>query len=134
MQTKYKDIMHLNRPNSKKHPRMSLYNRAAQFAPFMAVAGHSESVDEAARFTDEKIVLHEEIMEILNNKLMHLVSLNPIPSAKFIYFQKDLYKEGGMYKEKTGIIKRIDDVYRQIEFLDKKRICIEDLIDIQMIK
>lgn len=31
----YDDIINLPNPTSKNHPRMSLHDRAAQFAPFM---------------------------------------------------------------------------------------------------
>ena len=34
---------------SKRHSRMSLLNRAAQFAPFAALDGYDEAIQEAAR-------------------------------------------------------------------------------------
>ncbi|MBR6228422.1 MAG: hypothetical protein IKQ97_01640 [Eubacterium sp.] len=42
---KYADIIDLPRPQSKR-PRMSAENRAAQFAPFAALTGYHESVEE----------------------------------------------------------------------------------------
>ena len=42
---KYGDIIYNERPASKK-PKMSIENRAAQFAPFAALAGFHESVEE----------------------------------------------------------------------------------------
>ena len=36
----YDDIINLPNPTSKNHPRMSLHDRAAQFAPFAALTGH----------------------------------------------------------------------------------------------
>lgn len=47
---KYDDIIHLPHHVSKRHPQMSMQNRAAQFAPFAAIAGH----DTAIRTTAEK--------------------------------------------------------------------------------
>ena len=41
MNGQYDDIIHLPHPDSPKHPRMSLYDRAAQFSPFAALTGHS---------------------------------------------------------------------------------------------
>ena len=46
---KYDDIIDLPHPVSEKHPHMSMYDRAAQFSPFDALTGYSESIDETAR-------------------------------------------------------------------------------------
>lgn len=45
---KYKDIIDMPRhePDPEKHPRMDVYNRAAQFAPFAALSGFEESIEE----------------------------------------------------------------------------------------
>lgn len=44
----YEDIIHLPHPEPKHHPRMSLRQRAAQFAPFAALSGHEEAISHAA--------------------------------------------------------------------------------------
>lgn len=48
---KYDDIIDLPRhePDEEKHPRMDIYNRAAQFAPFAALTGFEESIDSASK-------------------------------------------------------------------------------------
>ena len=43
------DILRLPHPTSRKHKRMPLIGRAAQFAPFAALNGYEEAVDETAR-------------------------------------------------------------------------------------
>ena len=45
----YADIIHLPHPASRKHPPMSMENRAAQFVPFAALSGHEEAIKQAAR-------------------------------------------------------------------------------------
>ncbi len=45
----YEDIIDLPHPVSKKHPQMSIHDRAAQFAPFAALTGHEEGIDETAK-------------------------------------------------------------------------------------
>ena len=52
---KYEDIINLPHHVSKKHPQMSMHDRAAQFAPFAALSGHSEAIEETARLADRKI-------------------------------------------------------------------------------
>ncbi len=49
----YDDIIDHPHHVSDRHPRMSMYQRAAQFAPFSALAGHSEAIMETARKNQE---------------------------------------------------------------------------------
>ena len=51
---KYDDIINLPHHVSKKHPQMSLHDRAAQSSPFAALTGHKAAINETARLTDEK--------------------------------------------------------------------------------
>ena len=48
MRDNYEDIMDLPHHVSQKHPQMSMEERAAQFAPFAALAGHREAIRETA--------------------------------------------------------------------------------------
>lgn len=47
---KYADILHLERPQTeqslRRHPRMSLQNRAKIFSPFAALRGYEEQLEE----------------------------------------------------------------------------------------
>ncbi len=45
---RYDDIIHLPHHRSKERTPMSLHDRAAQFAPFAALTGHGEAIDETA--------------------------------------------------------------------------------------
>lgn len=56
----YEDIIHLPRHRSKTRPPMSRLDRAAQFSPFAALAGHSELLEETARVTEDKAILTED--------------------------------------------------------------------------
>lgn len=49
----YNDIINFSHPVSKKHPQMRLEIRAAQFAPFSALAGYEEQVRETAKVVNE---------------------------------------------------------------------------------
>ena len=52
---KYDDIINLPHYEPKNHKRMSMYARAAQFAPFAALTGYDDSVKETARLTNKRI-------------------------------------------------------------------------------
>ena len=54
---KYEDIINLPHHESKKHPKLSREQRAAQFAPFAALTGYGDAVNEVARYTETKINL-----------------------------------------------------------------------------
>ena len=49
----FEDIINLPHPVSKKHPQMSMMQRAAQFAPFAALTGYDDAINEAARKNSE---------------------------------------------------------------------------------
>ena len=49
----------MNRPKSK-YPKMSMLDRAAQFAPFAALTGHKEAILEQQRITQTKRILSNE--------------------------------------------------------------------------
>ena len=51
----YDDIINLEHPTSQRHPRMSMGQRAAQFAPFAALSGHGEAVEDTALFHESQI-------------------------------------------------------------------------------
>ena len=42
----YEDIINLPHHVSKRHPQMSMWNRAAQFAPFSALTGYEDAIQE----------------------------------------------------------------------------------------
>ena len=130
----YDDIINLPHHVSKKHPPMSLYARAAQFAPFAALTGYGDAVEETARITNNKVELSEEMKEIINEKLNIInLSITSKPLVTLTYFIKDKRKSGGEYTNITGNIRQIDLVNGLIVLTNKKKINIFDLIDIDLI-
>ena len=49
---KYDDIINLPHPQSAERPHMSLHDRAAQFAPFAALSGYEEAIEETVALTE----------------------------------------------------------------------------------
>lgn len=47
--SEYDDIIRLPHHVSRNHTPMTMYQRAAQFAPFAALTGHKEAVEDTAR-------------------------------------------------------------------------------------
>lgn len=114
----YDDIIHLPHHVSERHPQMSMYNRAAQFAPFAALTGHNAAITEAARLTEAEQELSESDAEVLNRKLAYLQSLDEKPTISVTYFVPDDKKEGGSYHTATGIVKSVDPDKGVLQFED----------------
>ena len=132
MQGDYDDIINLPHHQSEKRPHMSLYDRAAQFAPFSALTGHDDAIKETARLTDRKMELDDYDKMLLDNKMTFILNhINEQPEITVTYFIPDTNKEGGMYLDFTGNIKKFDSVQRKICFTDKMEIFIDDIIEIR---
>lgn len=124
----YDDIINMPRHISSKHPQMKIIDRAAQFAPFAALTGHKESINEASRITDSKKELDENQKEILNNKLNYiLLNLDKLLEIKITYFQADLKKSVGKYVTVLASIKKIDEYNKVLVLNNGKKIKIDDL-------
>ena len=139
----YADIINLphHEPDPIKHPRMPLYKRAAQFAPFAALRGYDDMVNEEIRVpkVDHKRELEEHEAEILNqklNRIMQLTAAGEHPTVTFTVYEADKRKSGGRYVKITDSVKRVDIVNRVIEltsmdgFLNRV-VEFDDIADIQ---
>ena len=126
----YDDIINLKRPISK-HPKMSLYQRSAQFAPFAALTGYEGQVKETARLTDKRIELDEEVKVILDMKIQVIQEmLSNNPELELTYFIPDDKKEGGRYETIVDNIKKIDNYKQQFIMKNGLIIDIQEIIDI----
>ena len=129
---KYDKIINLPHYELKNHKRMSIEARAAQFSPFAALTGYSDSIKETARLTNEKIILSEDMKSRLNMKLQMIEEhIKELPEINVIYFLQDKKKEGGEYKEYTGRVRRIDKINKKLEFIDKTTISLFDILNIK---
>ena len=124
----YDDIIRLPHPTSSKHPRMSMEERAAQFAPFAALTGFGGVIRETGRLTDKQVELGESDQVELERVLTFLDSQEEEhPMIKVTYFLPDTYKEGGTYVTVTGHLKRIDQVEGALLLWEGVRVPIQDI-------
>ena len=154
---KYDDIIDLPHPVSEKHPHMSMYDRAAQFSPFDALTGYSESIDETARTTDRRLELSDEDKAVLDGNLSELERLCAkarsarfygnedacFPKITVTYFvpDKELHKRsrktGGSFLKYTGTLRTADTLQGFLVFENESgpdrppfRIPLRDICDI----
>ena len=129
---KYADIIDMPHYKSPTRGRMSVSDRAAQFSPFAALTGYDSAVEEAARLTDRKIELSEDMKTILNEKLQMIrEKLGDRPTVTVTYFLPDEKKEGGAYVTVSGPVREISEYERAMVFTNKTVIPIDDIIEIE---
>ena len=131
--SKYDSIINLPHHKSKNHPPMTIEQRAAQFAPFAALTGYKESILEESRLTDEKIIISDELKEMINDKLNYIkdnISLKP--KIKIRYFIKDKTKSGGRYEELDISVKKIDIYNKKLILSNDIKINFDDIVSITL--
>ena len=132
MTKEYESIIKLPHPTSARHPRMSVADRAAQFAPFAAVRGYDMAIQETSRITEQKPELSDDEKAIINRKLKIIeehTGTNAI--YRFVYFVPDKLKSGGAYVPYDGMVKKIDTSRRCLLLTDHTIIDIDQIVDIQ---
>lgn len=127
---KYDDMICLPHHQSQTHPQMSLHDRAAQFAPFAALTGYGDAIDEAARYTDSCIELYEDEIRAIDQNLNYL-SEHTDEEAAITYFVPDRKKHGGAYLTLRGGIKKIDVANRCLILRSGEKIQMDRIIKIE---
>ena len=64
----YDDIINLPHHTSQRHPRMSMYNRAAQFSPFAALTGYEKAIEEARKKQEAEVRRRDAPVELWERK------------------------------------------------------------------
>ncbi|MBP3593024.1 MAG: hypothetical protein J6J44_00705 [Lachnospiraceae bacterium] len=131
---RYDDIISLPHHQSTERAHMSLHDRAAQFAPFAALSGHEEAIEETARLTDEKIILDDSAIEKINEKLYEISqNLSEKWNVTITYFRPDALKKGGAYLTDVGSIKKIDEIEKIIIMDSGMKIKMEQIVGIEVV-
>ena len=133
--TGYDDIRHLSRPRYPDLPPMSVHDRAAQFAPFAALVGYEDAVEETARLTDRRREMEPDEINELNRQLSELNKrLSERPRIRVTYFIRDRKKEGGRYASKIGNARTIDQAENRIIFTDGESVPVKDMYSVVFIE
>ena len=86
---------------------MSLHDRAAQFAPFVALIGYDDAVAETARLTEARPKLDAQEQRAINERLAYIADhISEQPEARIKYFVPDEHKSGGTIIEVSGKVKK----------------------------
>ena len=127
----YDDIINMPHHVSKKHPQMSISDRAAQFAPFAALTGYQDAIVETGRLVDKKCELTDEEKEFISSKINFLLeNVDKNIEVSISYFIKDEKKNGGKYTNVLWVIKSFNQIDKTIKLTNKMIIKVEDIVSI----
>lgn len=128
----YEDILYRKHHVSPTRAKMSMIERAAQFAPFAALTGYDAAIKETARLTNQRIELDESAKAALDQMLQQLLPLLPgYPAVTVSHFVEDHRKEGGEYICTTGNLKKIDFYHRWLLMDDGQIIKVDDILELR---
>ncbi len=126
--TLYADIIDRQYHPSVVHRHMSMKGRAAQFAPFAALHGHSESIDEASRYTDTDVELIDENRADIARRTAE--AYDAAIEVVIRHFCPDTHKDGGIIAESRGIITKVNEVEGWLRMHDGTTILFETIRDV----
>lgn len=101
----YKELLLEDPPLVLPRPRMRRQNRAAQFAPFDALAGYREEICEARRLTEEDRILSEDQRQDLDLGMSGALHQKN-RTVTVWWFEKDQRKSGGVLRKISGTIRK----------------------------
>lgn len=129
--SKYDDIIDLPHYQSKTRPHMPVSDRAAQFAPFAALTGYGDAINETERLTDQRIELSESQIAELDWRMGELLSrIDEKPRITVTYFIADERKAGGKYVTRSGVLNKFDERNRILYLEDGTKISLKDIVEI----
>ena len=148
---KYAGIIDLPGPQHdelflRRHPRMSISQRAKIFSPFAALSGFDQAVRNKEIPYEPRRDLDPEERKTLSHKLSLLAHLTrngkvvrESPTTVSVeYFQvctdpwNDAYGKQGLYKNLTGLLRRIDPVNHSIQ-IGNETIPFDDIYRIERV-
>ena len=106
--SEYDDIINHKPHVSPTHPPMPRIDRAAQFAPFAALTGYNDAINETRKLKDEKTALIEDSIREVNETLS---CIRKNDDACIVYFDSDKK----LYQSIEGKVSGIDSVNKAIQ-------------------
>ena len=132
---KYADIIDMEHPEPRTHPRMSSADRAAQFAPFAALTGYDAMVAETSRLTGSRIELDEEQRLSLDETLADIVErITAHPLVRVVHFVPDKRKNGGSYVTSEDRIRNVELPDRRLILKGGRTISFDDILFVTLME
>lgn len=107
---------------NKPRPKMTVADRAKQFAPFSALRGLPEELARKEKICLPRRILSPDMAEQLDRMLQ---SLHPGHMVTVVYYRE------GEYLKKTGMVAGVDRRLRLLQVVEEE-IPFDDLFEIRM--
>lgn len=121
--SRYNDIMDTPRHVSRAHLPMPQVDRAGQFAPFAALTGYKELLDQTAkRYQNKDYLTHDQLVH-LTKQIQVLAKKRPWPVITVTYFDG----QTGFYENYTGQLVNVDWRRQRLRFRDGQSVVIRNL-------
>ena len=131
---RYDDIINLPHHVSPIRQRMSMHDRAAQFAPFAALVGYDDAVVETARLTETRPELDEQEQRAINERLACIADhIHEQPEVRIKYFVPDEHKSGGAIIEVSGRVKKLSTTGATIVLTDGCKLKTSDITNLSIL-
>lgn len=127
---RYDDIIHLERPVSRKHVPMSLTARAAQFAPFAALNGYNDAIEEESRETEREVMIADEQKERIGRLFIELdnrLRAGERPVINITRYIWNVKKPGGEYRKQQAEPAKVRLHERILQLRNGETVHIEDI-------
>ena len=126
MNNRYEDLLYLPHPTSRRHPRMSMQERAAQFSPFAALRGYGAAIRRAGQPVTERIEPDEETRQLLERRQRRLLGCQKEhPFIEVLCFGQD------GCQTICGNFQRIDEYQRLLMLTDRTAIPLDEILSIE---
>ena len=129
----YDDILNTPWPQPGPRARMSIEDRAAQFAPFAALTGYEAVLRETVRLTQQPVFLTEERLDELNAQLRRAEEqAAQRPMLTMTVYYEDSTKAGGRFETVAGRLKKIDRYREGLVLTDGREIPFFRICDLEL--
>ena len=130
---RYDDLLHLQRPENGRHPRMPREERAKQFMPFAALKGYEDAIAGKQQLYERRMELDEESRERLDRLLLDLrdrLSRREHPSVRVSWFSpKPDEPDLGQYLQTDGQLQKLS-MERQTMTVDGQTLPLREIVSL----
>ena len=119
---RYDDLLHLQRPENGRHPRMPREERAKQFMPFAALKGYEDAIAGKQQLYERRMELDEESRERLARR--------EHPSVRVSWFSpKPDEPDLGQYLQTDGQLQKLS-MERQTMTVDGRTLPLREIVSL----